>query len=139
MLLIPNSIVTTANLYLTSLKGLEFEEVPKIISPTELLTSPIAQSVCISKLTISEDKTLHFLVSNLSKARLGILHDALKAYKTTILRKKVCSDLCVYFQSRFSKCKTHILEKLSLLRFKWPQREIELRYTIVDPYHGNVV
>ena len=127
------TIVTTANLYLTSLKGLEFEEVPKIISPTDLLTSSIAQSVCVSRLTIGEDRTSHFLVSNLSKMSLETLHGALETYETRVLRKKVRSELCVYFRSRFLKCKTRIVEKLSLLRFKWPQREMELRYAIVDP------
>ena len=126
--------VSTAKSYLTSLKGFDFEEFPQITSPTSLLTSPDALSVCASQLTTGDDERSHFVVSAMLRRNKNMLLKKLKSYQTMVLRRKVGreeSDL--YFRSRFSKCQTQILEKLLLLRFKWPQREMELRYSIVDP------
>ena len=128
------TIVSTAKSYLTSLKGFDFEEFPQIASPTILLTSPDALSVCASNLTIGDDEKSHFEVCAMSRRNWEMLLKTLKAYQSMVLKRKVGreeSDL--YFRSRFSKCKTQILEKLSLLRYKWPRREMELRYSIVDP------
>lgn len=57
----------------------------------------------------------------------------LKSYEGKVLRRKIGRESDLYLRSGFTKCKMQILEKMSLLRYKWPQREMELRYTIVDP------
>ena len=83
------TIVSTATSYLTSLEGFDFEDFPQITSPTNLLTSLHASSVCASKLTISEDERSHFAVSAMSKPKWETLHKYLKSYQTMVLRRKI--------------------------------------------------
>ena len=79
------TIVSTATSYLTSLEGFDFEDFPQITSPTNLLTSLHASSVCASKLTISEDERSHFAVSAMSKPKWETLYKYLKSYQTISL------------------------------------------------------
>ena len=118
------TIVSTAKAYAISLEGFEFgDEFLQIASLTHLLTSPHASSVSASKLT-NGDESSHFIVS---KAKWEMLLKNLKCYQSIVLRKKMGGECDLYFRSCFSMCRMLILEKLSLLRCKWPQREMELR------------